>query len=129
MCLPGASVADDATRAKVGTQSVKFTTNSGTVNGVNYPAAANAHWDLTGKDQLSFWLYAVNSNSPQFQGGPDVVLRSPGGEFLYQNQSASYVMDTWRLYQIPLAGGGPWALTTTGSPTLSDGRSRSSRWE
>jgi hypothetical protein len=112
------SVTDDSTFVKVGSQSIKFVTASGYDTGVTYPAAGNAHWDLTGKDHLAFWVYAINNNP--FQGNqPTVALKGPGGSFRYEAQGTLMYTNQWHLYQVPLAGGGPWTLTVTGSPSLS----------
>jgi trimeric autotransporter adhesin len=116
-----ASVSDDSSLVKVGSQSLKFVTASGFDTGVKYPASPTVHWDLTGKVLLTFWAYAVNSNGG-FQGPqPVVVLNSPGGSFRYEPQTdAAMFLNTWHFYQVPLAGDAQWVRTATGSPTLAD---------
>lgn len=115
------SVADDSSVFKVGSKSVKFVTASGVDTGVRYPVSGDAHWNFGDADHLTFWAYAVNSNGGGFQGNqPVVVLKSPNGSFRYEAQGVLMSDSAWRLYQVPLAGGGPWILTTTGSPTLAD---------
>lgn len=116
-----ASVSDDATRVTVGAYSIKFTTASGFDTGVKYPAAGNAHWDLTGKTHFTFWTYAENNNQPTFQGNqPVLVLKTAGGSYRYEPQGELMTVGQWRQYFISLAGDGAWVRTTTGSPTLAD---------
>jgi protocatechuate 3,4-dioxygenase beta subunit len=117
-----ATVANDSTRFAVGSQSLRFDTASGYDTGVKYPASGSLHWDLSGKTGLVFWAYAVNANSPTFQGNqPVVVLNSPAGTFRYTPQTeAGMFLDSWHLYQIPIGGSAAWLRTTTGTPTISD---------
>lgn len=117
-----ATVANDSTRFAVGSQSLRFDTASGFDTGVKYPASGSLHWDLTCKTALVFWAYAINANSPSFQGNqPVVVLNSPAGTFRYTPQTeAGMFLDSWHLYQIPIGGSAAWLRTTTGTPTISD---------
>lgn len=115
------SVSDDTTHVKVGAKSLKFVTASGFDTGVLYPATPIAHWDLSTVDHLSFWIYAVNGNAGGFQGNqPVVILNTAGGSLRYEAQGTLMPIGSWMFYEIPLAGGGAWSLTATGSPTLSD---------
>lgn len=115
-----ASVINDSSQVKVGAQSIKFVTQSGFDTGVSYPAAADAQWDLTGKNYLRFWAYAINNTTYGFQGNqPIVVLKTPTGTLRYEPQNTSMSNNVWRRYSIPLAGDSQWIRTTTGTPDLS----------
>jgi len=114
------SLENDTTHVRSGVSSIDYLTNGATAVAV-YPAAGSAHWDLSKIDSLSFWVYEVNSNIPPFQGAqPVVVLQTQGGAYTYTPAYALMSLDTWRLYQVPLSGGGPWTRSSTGSPVLSD---------
>jgi flagellar hook assembly protein FlgD len=116
-----ASVTDDSSRVQVGSQSIKFVTASGFDTGVRYPASGSAHWNLTGKDYLTIWMYAINSNPFGFQGNqPVVILKSNGGSFRYDPTGIFVYAGSWSRAQFPLLGSSQWAVTVTGSPTLAD---------
>ncbi len=115
-----ASVVNDSSQVKVGAQSIKFVTQSGFDTGVNYPAAADAQWDLTNKNYLRFWAYAINTTPYGFQGNqPIIVLKTPTGTLRYEPQNTSMSNNVWRRYSIPLSGDSQWVRTTTGTPDLS----------
>jgi hypothetical protein len=115
------TLSDDTTHVMVGAKSIRFDTASAVDTGVKYPAAGNAHWNLTGADSLNLWIYAVNANAGGFQNAqPKVVLNTTGGSYTYTPASTLMTVNGWRLYQVPLAGGGPWTRTTSGAPTFSD---------
>ena len=114
------SVTNDSSQVKTGAQSIKFVTQSGFDTGVSYPAAADAQWDLTNKNYLRFWAYAVNTTTYGFQGNqPIVVLKTPTGSVRLEPQSTSMSLNAWRRYSIPLSGDSQWVRTTTGTPDLS----------
>ncbi|MCU1267467.1 MAG: Na-Ca exchanger/integrin-beta4 [Acidobacteria bacterium] len=115
------SVSNNSARVKVGSQSIYFATASGFDTGVMYPAAANAHWDLSNKNYLVFWAYASNNNFAQFQNNqPIIILNTTTGTVRYQATSIQMSNLQWRLYEIPLSGGTTWDKTTTGAPNLTD---------
>jgi hypothetical protein len=115
------SVADDTTHVMVGAKSVRFDTASAVDTGVTYPAAGNAHWNLSGADTLNFWAYAVNVNGGGFENAqPKVVLKTTGGNYTYTPASPLMTLNAWHLYQVPLAGGAPWTRTSSGAPTFAD---------
>ena len=119
--ISGLAISNDTTHVRSGSLSIDFSTASGFDTGVVFPAAGDAHWDLSAFDSLTFWIYAINSNPGSFQNPqPVFVLRSPNGSYTYTPSGTLMSIDTWRLYQIPLSGGGPWSRSSTGSPTLSD---------
>ena len=98
------SVTNDATFVRAGAQSIRFDTASGFDTGVVYPAAGNAHWDLSHTDSIFFWAYALNSNGGGFQGyQPIVVLKCQGGDVIYTPIDLDMPIGAWRLYQIPIA--------------------------
>lgn len=114
------SVSNDTTRVKAGVYSVRFDTQSGFDTGVRYPKNGNAQWNLTDKNYLEFWEYAVNDTPYGFQDAqPIVVLRSPTGTYRYTPTSMLMYNKAWHRYRIPLAGDETWIRTTTGTPTMS----------
>ena len=116
-----ASVTDSATRVKVGSAALHFTTLSGFDTGVIYPKAGNARLNLTGKNFLKFWAYAINNNSNGFQGNqPVIVLKSATGSYRYEPAGTLISNRAWRLYMVPLAGSADWTRTATGTPNLAD---------
>ena len=115
------SVVNDTSFVRAGAQSIRFDTASGFDTGVTYPAAGNAHWDLSHKDSIFFWAYALNTNGGGFQGyQPIVVLKSSGGDVIYTPNDLDMPIGVWTLYQIPIAGGSHWTESFTDFPTLTD---------
>jgi hypothetical protein len=115
------SVSNDSTFVRAGTQSIRFDTASGFDTWVVYPAAGNAHWDLSHKESIFFWAYALNSNDGGFQGyQPIVVLKCQGGDVIYTPQDSEMAIGAWTLYQIPLIGNAHWVTSFDQSPTLTD---------
>lgn len=115
------SLANDNVHTRVGSQAIKFTTQSGTDTGVTYPAAGNAHWFLLPSDSLAFWTYAINTNAGGFQGNqPTVVLHTPPGDFIYKPQGLYTTNNAWSYCLIPLAGNGQWLRSSNGTPNLGD---------
>ena len=116
-----ASVSDDTTLVREGTQSVRFVTDSGFDTGVTYPRAGNAHWYLRSTDALSFWTYAINTTPIGFQGNqPVVVLKTATGRFTYTPNGQFTTNNAWSFHRVPLAGSSRWARTSTGTPSLTD---------
>jgi hypothetical protein len=114
------SVANDTEYVKEGSYSIKFETESGWDTGVKYPANSSAHWDITSKNYLVFWIYAINNNLG-FQGHqPVVVLNCPNGSYKYTAQGECMYKNRWFMYKVPLSGDDFWVLTTEGSPTMSN---------
>ncbi len=115
------SVTDGTARVKVGNYALHFETLSGFDTGVRYPKTGSVHLNLTSKNFLKFWTYAVNPNPSGFQGNqPVVVLKSPNGSFRYEPQSTLTPNRAWKFYQIPLEGNSTWVRTVTGFPTMAD---------
>lgn len=116
-----ASVSNSATYVKVGAQSIRFDTLSGFDTGVRYPRTGNPHLNVSAKNYLVFWAYAINNNIGFQDNQPVVVLKSTnGGKYTYTPQGALMTNNAWRKYMIPLAGDATWVRTTTGAPTLAD---------
>jgi hypothetical protein len=109
-----------------GSHSIKFSTDGAFNTKVRYPKSGAANWDLTSKTYFTFWAYAQNSNANGFQNGsPIVYLRNADGSyFRYRYQGGSSPMSqakgVWKNFNVPLAGGGGWTRTVSGSPTLGD---------
>ena len=115
------SVANDTTHVKVGSNSLRFTTLSGFDTGVKYPSAGTPHWDLTDRNYLTFWVYAVNTTPIGFQGNqPIIVLNGPGGSFRYEPSIQLFANNSWAKIRVPLAGDAQWNRTTSGTPSLAD---------
>jgi RHS repeat-associated protein len=114
-------IVDDTTHVRSGASSIDYLTGAGFDSGVIFPATGNAHWDLTPFDSLTFWLYAIDGNSGGFQGvQPILILKGPSGSYTYTPSGTLMSIGAWRLYQIPLSGGGPWSRSSTGAPALTD---------
>lgn len=115
------SVSDDATHVQAGASSIRFDTQSGFDTGVAYPRAGDAHWNLSDRNYLTFWAYAVNTTPIGFQGSqPVVVLQTSGGSIRYEPRDNLMVNNAWRLYRIPLGGDSQWLRSDTGTPTIAD---------
>src|SRR4051794_16320601 len=114
-------LSNDMTHVKVDSTSIELHTESGFDTGVRYPAANNAHWDLTSDNFLSFWAFADNRTPIGFQGNqPIIVLNSAAGTFRYQPQHQQMPNQGWQHFFVPLAGSAEWVRTATGNPTLGD---------
>lgn len=114
-------VEDEVGRVVAGQASIRFTTESGFDTGVIYPAARDAHWDLSAMTLLEFWEYAVNDNPNGFQGPqPVVVLETPTGKIRYEPREIEMFDRAWHLYRIPLAGDEFWTRTEIGNPDITD---------
>jgi VCBS repeat-containing protein len=115
------SVSNDSTKVKAGAQSIKFVTASGFDTGLRFPSSGNAAWDLTGKQNFSFWVYAENTTPFQFQGNqPVIVLKSNGGSWTYTPNRIAFSNFNWTQIVVPLAGSPEWVRTTSGSPAMSN---------
>jgi hypothetical protein len=116
------AVSNDASQVKIGSQSIKFDTQSGFDTGIRYSLPAGESWDLTSVNTLSFWTYGDNNTPVGFQGNqPIVVLSGPGGSFEYEPQLPEMANHTWSKHSIPLAGGAnQWNRTVTGTPSLTN---------
>ena len=118
-----ATVSNDTNFVKIGSQSLKFVTESGFDTGIKYQTPEDAYWDLTGITHLEFWAYAINNTPIGFQGNqPVIILNSPNGSFRYEPQGSLGTMplNRWIKYSLPLTGDSEWSLTTTDNPTLAD---------
>ncbi|MFN7987707.1 MAG: carboxypeptidase regulatory-like domain-containing protein [Thermoanaerobaculia bacterium] len=114
-----ASVAPETGRVKVGSSSLRFTTDSGFDCGVRYVVPAGAHWDLRGIRFLTFWSYGGGTEAYQGEQ-PVVVLRGPGGSIRLQPPDTQTVNGAWRFHRVPLADTSSWIVTTDGAPSLGD---------
>jgi hypothetical protein len=121
------SVANDTTKVKAGSASLKFITASGFDTGVRYPATGSLNWNLTtaggggGVNFLFFWVYAENATSIGWQGyQPIIVLKSSGGTFTYTPVNQVMPNYSWSLIKVPLSGDANWTRTASGSPSLAD---------
>jgi nitrous oxidase accessory protein NosD len=95
---------------------------------VLYPAHRAAHWDLSGKHQVRFWIKAQNPNLPGFQNaGPVVRLLGPNGQIeLKPAKDANVLNDPpfsearwlWMPIVIPLQGDAQWQSTSSGQVSL-----------
>jgi hypothetical protein len=116
-----ASVANDATRVRAGQSSILFTTGSGFDTGVRYPAASNWNFDASAFNTLVFWEYPDNNTPIGWQGNqPIVVIRTGTGTIRLEPTGQLSPNHMWRLFKVPLNGGGGWTRTVTGSPNLVD---------
>lgn len=113
-----ATVSNDTTRIRVGTKSLKFDTLSGFDTGVRYPATPTADINLTGKNYLVFWTYAINNNIGFQDAQPVVVLHFAGGSIQLSPNDQLMRTQTWQFHKIPLAGDSRWTRTQTGTPDL-----------
>ncbi len=120
----------DETDAVVGRHSLRFTPDPypGAYATAIFPGARDAEWDLSGKQQLSFWIKAQNPNIPGWQNaGPVVHLYGRDGSFTYTpsaernllaNPPFSEARWTWMRVVVPLAGSAAWERKQTGAPGL-----------
>ena len=109
-----ATVSNDTNFVKIGSQSLKFVTESGFDTGIKYQIPEDARWDLTGITHLEFWAYAINNTPIGFQGNqPVIILNSPNGSFRYEPQGSLGTMplNRWIKYSLPLTGDSEWSLT------------------
>ncbi|MDB5334442.1 MAG: hypothetical protein JWN70_61 [Planctomycetaceae bacterium] len=110
-----ASVSNDTTHVMVGTQSLKFTTQSGFDTGIRM-AAPSGHWDLTQAYFLKFWAYGENNTPTGWQGNqPIVVLNSPSGSLRLEPNQQLMSNGDWTKLIVPLAGDFVWQVTQSGT--------------
>ncbi|MBI4058149.1 Ig-like domain-containing protein, partial [Candidatus Gottesmanbacteria bacterium] len=117
------TLTNDTSQVKVGSKSVKFDTTAAFDTYVKYPKADNANWNLSGRNYLTFWAYAINNNTPQFQGPVVIYLRdNSGNAFRYESNGEvmNQALNQWHEFVVPLTGDAAWIRTTVGSPNLSD---------
>lgn len=126
-CTPSSgrtcSFSNDTTNKLFGVSSVKLTTND--LNNVvsTYPSTKTANWNLTTTGIFSFWVYPTNINSSGFQGSIIVkLLNSLGNGYAYTADSGLFdeTLNSWRKFDIPLAGNSVWVRTSVGTPNLAD---------
>ena len=117
------TAAVDTSRVHNGGSSIRFTATGGFLNVARYPGARNSHWNLTGAQNIRFWAFATNTNSPQFQNTSPIVRLYSGTDY-YEYTPPSDLLNNaighWVEFVIPIAGNGTWRRTTTGTPNLAD---------
>ncbi|MGB8167120.1 MAG: PA14 domain-containing protein, partial [Chthoniobacteraceae bacterium] len=126
-----ASTSLDSARKVLGANAIHFTTNGGFDTWLRFPPADGADWDLTAANNLYFSVYAVNTNSPQFQNNsPWIRLNDiAGGYFEYryyqsgaQSDPLNTALNQWRAFTVPLRAADTvtngWRRTIVGSPRL-----------
>ncbi len=114
------SLADDTSRVQAGAASLRIEATGGFDNAVRYPGDHLASWDLSGVEWIRMWCYAENPNIGFQNHSPWVRLADANG--FIELRPSSDVLNTaigrWRRFDIPLAGGGGWQRTVSGSPDL-----------
>lgn len=112
-----ASVSNDTSLVKVGSQSLKFTTTGGADAGVRLLAPPE-HWNLTGSNLLDIWAYGDNNHpqGKQWQGNQPVVkLLSPNGSLELKPNKLLMPNHEWSLITVPFAGDAVWTATKQGT--------------
>jgi len=124
-----ASTALDSSRKILGANSIHYTTDGLYDTWTRY--ADGADWDLTDANNFYFSVYAVNSNSPQFQNNsPWIRLYDiAGGYFEYRyyqgglpSDPLNTALNQWRAFIVPLRAADTvmngWRRTVSGTPRL-----------
>ena len=125
--LSGATtVADDKSRFKIGSASVKFSATGGGDAWMGTPAAKTAGWNLeaAGIHSLNFWLYADNKNTYLFQNSSPWIQLHTTATSYFELHATSEVMNnsltSWQRFTVPFEGNATWALSVVGTPTLTN---------
>ena len=116
------SLSDDEGFALVGNTSLRVDATGGLDNYVRYPGDQLAKWDLTGVDNLHFWVYAINENFSFQNGSPWIRLGNDDGYFQWNPSSEllNSAVDRWVELSVPLTGSSLWTRSTSGTPTLEE---------
>ena len=117
------TAAVDTSRVHNGGSSIRFTATGGFLNIARYPGARNSHWNLTSAQNIRFWAFATNTNSPQFQDySPRVRLYSGTDYYEYRppNDVLNNAIGQWVEFVVPIAGNATWTRTASGTPNLAD---------
>lgn len=121
-----ASVANDTTRVKAGSESIVFNTDGGFDTWLWSPSARNANWDFNYVAAIRLWVYAENPSPYGFQNAsPWIRLGTGPGTSSYYEYQTSYValndaLGQWIEFVIPFDGDATWARRVVGSPNRSD---------
>jgi parallel beta-helix repeat protein len=114
----------------VGSRCLQFTPNPypGAYATAIYPKERNGNWNFADKTQLRFWIKTQNPNIPGWQNaGPVVRLLGPKGTIAFKPSKDGNLLNDppfsearwlWMPVTIPLAGGGAWQRTVTGTVSL-----------
>lgn len=121
-------LAADAAEKIAGARSLKVDANAGSGVHWYYPTAKNALWNLSGYNQISFWMKSLNQNNGGFQSNsPTIRLYTSAGSY-YQYASSDLLngalysegRDGWKYFAVPFVGNSDWTRTVVGSPSLSN---------
>ncbi len=123
-------VTDDTSRKQVGSGSIHFTTDGGFDTYSSYPTSVTAQWDLRQATGITLRVYAIDTNSPQFQSGsPWILLKDSNGsyyQYQYYLNGGPYdylnnALNNWRTYTIPInptPSQTGWNRTSFGTPDM-----------
>jgi len=123
-------VTDDTSRKQVGSGSIHFTTDGGFDTYSSYPTSLTAQWDLRQATSMTLRVYAIDTNSPQFQNGsPWILLKDSNGsyyQYQYYLNGGAYdylnnALNNWRTYTIPInppSSQTGWNRTSFGTPDI-----------
>jgi parallel beta-helix repeat protein len=121
---------EDDSQGIVGTRCLRFRPDPypGQYVTAIYPAQRNAHWDLSGKKSIRFWIKVQNPNLPGFQNaGPVLRFLTGNGEIELKPVKDGNILNDppfsearwlWMPVSIPIAGDAQWARKVTGEPRL-----------
>jgi hypothetical protein len=123
---PTVKVEADNQAPNAGLVSVRLTVSSDKAV-LTYPKAKTAAWNLTPYTELTLSVAADNSakqNDPGWQEtDPHVIVATSDSDYFTYVPSLIKLPrnpGTWVLLSVPLAGGGGWARSQTGNPSLAN---------
>lgn len=116
-----ATIEIDTQHVISGNSAIKFKTTGGFDTGVRFPKSNDAHWNLSRKFALDFWVYSDNTTPYGYQGNqPVIVLNSPTGQFTYTPAIQLMPKTGWGHFTIPLTGDYLWKKSISGNANLND---------
>jgi parallel beta-helix repeat protein len=118
----------DTTERMAGARSLRVDANASSGVHWYYPAARNAQWNLSGNNQLSFWMRSLNQNSGGFESSSPTVRLYTSATSYYQYAAADLLdrevysegRDGWKYFTMPFEGNADWRRTVVGSPSLAN---------
>jgi hypothetical protein len=110
-----ASLSNNSTMVRQGSQSLRFVTQGGFDAGVRLRAPA-ANWNMSQIDVLAFWIYGENNNQFGWQGDQPVIkLLSAGGSITLTPSQQAMPNHAWAYLSIPLSGSSSWQRSEQGT--------------
>jgi uncharacterized repeat protein (TIGR01451 family) len=117
-----ATIEDSTERVKVGSASLRFTTNGGFDTWIFTPPGRNASWNLSNSGGMAFWMYAENPNIGFQNNSPWVILYTTATDYIRIEPAYDVLNEArgqWYEFRVPFTNYGIWRVTRVGNPNLS----------